>query len=679
MLSRFLGCGLALMLLCASGVCEPLREAFALDGGGPSIEGTIQASQGYLIYFNEKPDLAPARSMAWAERGAFVTSSLKAAAAKGQSRVRSHLDAMGASYKAYWSDNVIMVRSSDAAVLESLKAFPEVRTIRARRTMKLIQPTVGKSPLYSLLGVEWNISHINADKVWDMGYTGTGITVANIDTGVLYTHDALVNQYRGNTGSGFNHNFNWWDPSSICLDPLVPCDNHGHGTHTMGTMVGFDGGENRIGVAPGARWFACKGCESAYCTDAALLECAEFVLAPWNLSKASPDPSLRPHVVNNSWGGDGGDDWYQGVVTNWRAAGIYPVFSNGNDGPGCGTVGSPGDYGNVTGVGAIDSLNYPGSFSSRGPSVFENTTNPFGYPYLKPQVAAPGVNIRSSVATGNSSYESGWNGTSMAAPHIAGLVALMWSSAPCLVRDYPTTEKIIIETATPISFNSGCGDGPGNVPNMATGWGVVNAEGAVNAALKSCGLLSGVLVTKAGTGDGTVKSSPSGIDCGDDCFEYMSPGTTVTLTAKASRTSLFGGWSGVCIGTAKTCTFTADGTTQEITATFRSDPDIYARPPSIDFRTIRTGFRSVRLVTIQNKGKANLAIGTPSISGSSAFYFDPLLPDSCSERVLGPARSCFLRVAFKPSSAGWNTGTLSIPSNDPDTPDLLVPLSGYGG
>ena len=114
----------------------------------------------------------------------------------------------------------------------------------------------------------------------------------------------------------------------------------------MGTMVGSDGGSNQIGVAPAAQWIAAKGCRSSYCTSTDLLASAEWVLAPYPYGDSPSDgvPQMRPHVVNNSWGGWGGRPWYRASVNAWRAAGIFPAFSAGNSGPGSGTVGSPGDY-----------------------------------------------------------------------------------------------------------------------------------------------------------------------------------------------------------------------------------------------------------------------------------------------------------------------------------------------
>ena len=159
-----------------------------------------------------------------------------------------------------------------------------------------------------------------------LGDKGAGTVVANIDTGVQYNHPALVNQYRGNLGGGnFDHNYNWWDPSHVCSNN-TPCDNVGHGSHTMGTMVGLDG-------APAAKWIAAKGCETNSCSDTALTSSAQFVTAPTDLNGNNPDPSKRPDVVNNSWSGGGGNSWYQAYVTAWVAAGIFPQFANGNSAP----------------------------------------------------------------------------------------------------------------------------------------------------------------------------------------------------------------------------------------------------------------------------------------------------------------------------------------------------------
>jgi subtilisin family serine protease len=234
-------------------------------------------------------------------------------------------------------------------------------------------------------------------------------------------------------------------------------------------MVGSDGGTNQIGVAPQAKWIACKGCESQSCSFFALLECGDFILAPWDLNKLNRDPSRRPHVVNNSWGGGGGDSWYQGVVQAWRAAGIFPAFSNGNSGPNCNTSDSPGDYPESFSSGATNINDQIASFSSRGPSAFG---------VKKPDISAPGVNIRSSVPT--NSYGS-LSGTSMASPHTAGTVALLWSAYSGLSRDIPNTEKKLRPAAEILNTIQGCGgDAPTTHPNNVFGSGRDDALQTLN-------------------------------------------------------------------------------------------------------------------------------------------------------------------------------------------------------
>jgi subtilisin family serine protease len=475
-----------------------------------------QGSAGYLIYFRSKADLTAASKMGWNERGQFVLKTLQKTALDKQANVRAYLDAQGVKYQSFWIDNIIAVDSSTNQVFNGLMAFPEIQSLKARRTMGIIEPKLEPVSQH-LFAVESNLTHINADDVWALGYEGQGVTIANIDTGVRYTHQAVNAQYRGNLGGGvYNHNYNWFDPMGTY--PTAPGDEHGHGTHTMGTMVGDDGGANQIGMAPSADWMACRACSStAGCPGTALLACAQFITAPTDLAGDNPDPTKRPVAVNNSWGdcGTSYDNWYQGVVDSWQAAGIYPIFSNGNasncgynDPPGLNTVGNPARYGNVTGVGSTGQNDGQyATHSNWGPTDNLDTINPnpndaFGAA-LKPQVLAPGVNIRSSVNTSDSSYES-WAGTSMSSPHVTGLIALIVQAAPCLAGDYATIETIIEDTAVPVPYASGGSPAPpaGNAINYATGHGEIDALAAVNMALSMCGTstLSGT-ITDSETGN----------------------------------------------------------------------------------------------------------------------------------------------------------------------------------
>ena len=267
----------------------------------------------------------------------------------------------------------------------------------------------------------------------------------------------------------------------------------------MGTMVGDDGGVHQIGMAPAAEWIACRGCSTSTCADEALLACGQFILAPTTLNGSNANPDMRPNVVNNSWGDCSKtyDDWYRSTVDAWQAAGIYPVFSNGNAGncgysypPGLNTVGNPARYGNVTGVGAAanNSAAYA-NFSNWGPTDNLDMVNSADYTDLKPQVIAPGTSIYSSISLpydeNNNSVYGYMSGTSMAAPHVAGLVALMWSAAPCLKGNYAVTENLIEQTADPVPASDEVH--PANSsPNYLTGWGEINAKAAVDAATNAC-------------------------------------------------------------------------------------------------------------------------------------------------------------------------------------------------
>ncbi|HEY7069386.1 MAG TPA: S8 family serine peptidase, partial [Acidimicrobiales bacterium] len=286
-----------------------------------------------------------------------------------------------------------------------------------------------------------------------------------------FDHPALHRQYRGaRTDGTYDHNYNWFDPTQIC-PAGTPCDNNGHGTHTMGTMVGDDGtpGENRIGVAPAARWLAAKGCESNNCSDSALLAAAQWMLAPTDLAGQNPRPDLRPQVVNNSWGGTGGDLWFQDIVRSWTASGIFGQFSVGNSGPGCGSAGSPGDYPDAYSTGAFGIDGAIASFSSRGASRLGGGS--------KPDIAAPGVAVRSSIP-GNG-YVA-FNGTSMAAPHVAGTVALMWSANPLLRGNVAATRYLLDRSAIDVDDTS-CGGTPAD--NNVWGEGKLDALGAVTLAI----------------------------------------------------------------------------------------------------------------------------------------------------------------------------------------------------
>ncbi len=450
------------------------------------------ASDGETTFWailRDKADLEQATSIQnRTTRGQFVIDQLRQAANESQGGLRALLTKRGVSHQPFWIINAIKITAGDD-VLREVAAQPEVDRIVAEKVYQIPKPEPGKTEP-AVNTVEWGIDRIRADDVWStFGIRGDGIVVANVDTGVQFDHSALVRQYRGNLGGGtIDHNYNWFDPSHICGNPsLVPCDNNGHGTHTMGTMVGDDGdpGTNQIGVAPHARYIKAKGCETNNCSDAALLASGQWILAPTDLAGQNPRPDLRPHIVNNSWGGGPGDPFYQATVDAWNASGIFPQFSNGNAGPACNTSGSPGDFLNTYSAGAFDINNNIAGFSSRGPSAFGGE--------IKPNIAAPGVNVRSSVP-GNG--YANFNGTSMASPHVAGAVALMWSGAPTLIGDINATRVLLDDTAID-TFDAQCGGTADD--NNVWGEGRLDAFAAVDQSPRGpTGTLTGT-VTDSGT------------------------------------------------------------------------------------------------------------------------------------------------------------------------------------
>ena len=290
----------------------------------------------FWVVLHEEANLAPAYGLLnHSERGRFVYRKLNDVANRSQAGLRGMLHAHVTAFKAFWIVNAVRVTGAEALALE-IAARPEVKRIVADRIYQLPPPEAGVTEA-RVDAAEWNIDRIRAPLAWStFDVRGEGILIASIDTGVQYSHPALVRQYRGNLGGGrFNHNYSWFDPSHVCGNPsLAPCDNAGHGTHTMGTMVGDDGGDNQIGVAPRAKWIAAKGCERNSCSLAALLAAGQWVLAPTDLNGNNPRPDLRPHIVNNSWGGGRGDLFYAATVYAWVASGIFPAFANGNSGPG---------------------------------------------------------------------------------------------------------------------------------------------------------------------------------------------------------------------------------------------------------------------------------------------------------------------------------------------------------
>ncbi|WP_142393523.1 S8 family peptidase [Bacillus sp. GBSW2] len=381
-------------------------------------------------------------------------------------------------------------------VMEKVASFPEVDQVLPNETRQIHRPvdlktSKQKKQMKAVDGVEWNISQVHAPEAWALGYDGTGTVVASIDTGVEWDHPALKEKYRGFDPAHPNdpsHEFNWYDATT---GSEAPYDDLEHGTHVTGTMVGSEpDGKNQIGVAPGAKWIAVKAFSEDGGSDADLLDAGEWILAPKD-EDGNPHPEKAPDVVNNSWGGGPGlDDWYKDVVNAWRAADIFPEFSAGNtdlfNPGGEGSIANPANYQEAFATGATDQDNKLGSFSLQGPS-------PYGV--MKPDIAAPGVNIRSSIP--GKGYEDGWNGTSMAGPHVSAVVALLRQVQSDLSVE--EIEQILIDTAKPLTDQQFP-----ESPNNGYGAGLVDAKEAITALTDGIGTIEGQ-VTNEDVNSGDMK------------------------------------------------------------------------------------------------------------------------------------------------------------------------------
>ncbi|MBY8873068.1 S8 family serine peptidase [Micromonospora sp. PLK6-60] len=421
-----------------------------------------------LVVLREQADLTgiPAGAAGRAGRdvrAAEVYRRLVTTADRSQADLRRQLTRLRLNPTPYYLVNAIEV-DGGPAVRAWLGRRPEVsRVLISQRVRPLPAPAPtshGDRPAPT--GPEWNIRLLGADRVWsELGVTGAGVVVGSSDSGVDGGHPALAAGFRGGDDS-------WYDPWTHSRRPT---DRGGHGTHTAGSAVGRDG----IGVAPGASWVGCVNLDRNLGNPAYYLDCLQFMLAPFPAGGdplTDGRPQRAPDVLTNSWGCPPVEGCDSGALrpatAALDAAGIMVVAAAGNSGPGCGTVADPpAPYADVLTVGAVDRQRQVTDFSSRGPT-------PAGE--AKPDLVAPGAEVVSAMPGGG---YAALDGTSMATPQVAGVVALMWSANPALVGDLARTRAILRETATPVA--SPASPGCGGVADVA-GAGLVDAYAAVRAA-----------------------------------------------------------------------------------------------------------------------------------------------------------------------------------------------------
>jgi serine protease AprX len=469
----------------------------------------------FLVVLAEQADLSGAAAFQTKEeKGRFVYNTLYN---KAQATQKPLLDWLGQNrieHRSFYIVNMIWVKGNfnvalalaSRADVGRLEGNPVVRNhIELPESGEIKKPQV-------VTAIEPGITQSQADQVWTMGFTGQGIVVGAADTGYRWDHSAIKAQYRGWNGTTANHNYNWHDSihsggGSCGPNSTQPCDDHGHGTHTAGTAIGSDGATNQVGMAPGAKWIGCRNMDQGNGTPATYIECFEFFLAPYPLggTPAQGDPTKAPDLTTNSWGCPPSEGCsalsLQAAVAAQRAAGIVTVVSAGNSGSSCSTVADPpAIYAESFTVGALNTgLDTIASFSSRGPVLIDGSNR------MKPDIAAPGTNTRSSTRTSTTSYGS-MSGTSMAGPHVAGAIALVLSVQPSLRGQVSIIENILKDAAVDLASISCSSSG---TPNNVFGHGRLAAKAAANIALTTFSPKS-TAFTVTGS-DGTLNvSAPAG-------------------------------------------------------------------------------------------------------------------------------------------------------------------------
>ena len=447
-----------------------------------------------LVYLDDRVDPSvltqqlDARKAPTAERHETVVRALRQKAQATQPQLVAHLDQLKSDgsivdFEPFWIANMIRVDAVPDEII-TLSERADVERIYFNYSIEGIWPVEPAGPAQQIGertamsgGETSGVEAVHAPEVWAMGITGEGSLVSTLDTGVHGGHPALASRWRG-LDPAYDGNPGW-----AFFDPVTnwtfPQDSGSHGTHTMGSVCGGPPGES-VGVAPGAEWIHAAVIDRVSIQQTV----SDAILAFQWLIDPDGDPSTHfdvADVCSNSWGLTSGHGFPNCDQTFWvfldacEAAGIVIVFSAGNEG-GSGlrrpADRATDDYRTLA-VAAVDANNpdFPiAGFSSRGPTF----CTPGGQAAIKPDIAAPGVNVRSSVPPNGYSQ---FSGTSMASPHINGVIALMRQANPNLaVQDI---KQIIFDTALDLGQ-------PGEDNDY--GWGMVDAFEAVQIALSTASL-----------------------------------------------------------------------------------------------------------------------------------------------------------------------------------------------
>ncbi len=486
-----------------AGVVLVMVINMGMDKIMPSLKEIMQNTGpdekiGVLVHLSEKPDFEAIKGLKPKEYVEFLKSFSENSQRDILNYIKNNFKGKFSDLNPYWIFNGFYLKATKE-VIEAIAKREDVEYIIEDFIIQLeeVRPSEEITPLTPT----WNITKVKADSCWNVGYTGDGIIVGHMDTGVDVNHPAL----QGKWLSPY-----WYDPVNNQPNPY---DDHGHGTHTMGTILGGDGNgpfTNDIGVAPGAKFVTCKICNASGSCPSSAIHAGFQKIADWKSGGVDIVAS------SNSWGSTATTslEFWQDCL-NWRNVGIFPVFANGNSGPGAGTAGTPGNFPIVIGIGATDASDNIANFSSRGPAPNQSPWNNTQYwmrsdwNLTKPDISAPGVNVTSSVPGGG---YSAYSGTSMATPHVAGAIAIIMQKNPTL--DVPTIYNLLLDYSDKPSQGA-------PYPNNNYGWGRLNVyQSLLNA---PGGNVPYVIVSKTPFTD----QNNNGI---------WDPGETINLTVQVKNT-----------------------------------------------------------------------------------------------------------------------------------------------
>ena len=486
---------LALLASCGQGgaAIDPALSS-ALDAAGPG--GRVPVIVRYAG--GATPRLIPPGAP---DRAALRARALREAMQQNLSvheRVRPLLEARGiADASRLWIVNGASF-AADAGAIRALAQHPDVASISLDRPLRLAAPSRAAA---TPTAPAWNLGAIHAPEAWAAGHTGRGAVVAVLDTGVDAKHPDLAPRWRGGPGD-------WFD--AFGTRP-APGDPQGHGTQVAGLIVGGDASGSAIGVAPGARWIAAKIFDDAGASSSSAIHRAfQWALDP----DGDPSTDDAPDVVNNSWGmrenvGECITDFDDDLAA-LRAAGIAVVFSAGDGGPAASSSMSPANAAGALSVGSVDSLLAIEHDSSRGPSACGGG--------LFPALSAPGSGVRTSDLTYGGAFPGSYatvSGTSFAAPHLSGVLAIVRAAAPSATMEQ--IEQALAATAIDLGVAGPDNDFGGGLLDVAAALrllAVPDEDAGVDAGTADAGDDAGGGNDDAGGVDGGVVDAGAPLDAG---------------------------------------------------------------------------------------------------------------------------------------------------------------------